>query len=51
MFQALPTVFASIDTWENIVIVISSLTDLMKDQVSRLSSLGVNVISLSDISS
>ena len=52
VFQALPTVFASVDKCEkNIVIVISPLINLMKDQVSRLSLLEVSAISLSDISS
>lgn len=52
MFQVLPTVFASIDKCEkNIVIVISLLINLMKDQVNCLSSLGVNAILLSDVSS
>ena len=38
VFQALPTVFASVDRCEkNIVIVIFPLINLMKDQVSRLS--------------
>lgn len=47
MFQALPMVFASIDECEKnmcIVIVISPLINVMKDQVNRLSSLGVNTI-------
>ena len=36
---------------KNIVIMISPLINLMKDEVSRLSLLGVSAISLSDISS
>ena len=52
MFQALPTVFSLVDKYEkNIVIVISPLINLMKDQVGRLSLLEVSAISLSDISS
>ena len=43
---------ASVDKYEkNIVIVISLLIHVMKDQVSRPSLLGVSAISLSDISS
>ena len=42
---------ASVDKCEkNIEIVISSLVNLVKDQVHRLSSLGVSTIALSDIS-
>ena len=38
VFQGLPTVFASVDRYEeNIVILISPLINLMKDQVRRLS--------------
>lgn len=37
VFQALRAVFASVDRYENIVIVISPLVNLMKDQVRRLS--------------
>ena len=45
LFQALPTVFASLDNCKkNIVIVISPLINLMKDQVSLLSFLGVSAI-------
>ena len=41
----------SVDKCEkNIEIVISSLANLVKDQVRRLSSLGVSTIALSDIS-
>ena len=50
--KASPTVFASVDKCErNIVIVISSLINPMKDQVSRLSLLGVSAISIGDINS
>ena len=36
---------------KNIVLVVSPLINLMKDQVSRLNSLGISAISLSDVSS
>ena len=51
VFQALPAVFASVDKCEkNIVSAISPLINLMKDQVSCLSLLGVSTISLCGIS-
>ena len=44
-------IFASVDKCEkNIEIVISPLVNLVKDQVRRLSLLGVSTIALSDIS-
>ena len=36
---------------KNIVLVVSPLINLMKDQVSRLNSRGISAISLSDVSS
>ena len=48
IFQAMPVLFASLEANHdsNIVIVISPLVSLMKDQVSLSSSLGVNSIAL-----
>ena len=53
VFQALPIVYSCVEPTreKNIVIVVSPLINLMKDQVSRLTSLGISAISLSDISS
>jgi len=49
----LPIVYSCVEPTreKNIVIVVSPLINLMKDQVSRLTSLGISAISLSDISS
>ncbi|XP_078355691.1 bifunctional 3'-5' exonuclease/ATP-dependent helicase WRN-like [Oculina patagonica] len=48
VFQALPVLYASLEanSENNIVIVVSPLVSLMKDQVSLLSSLGISAISL-----
>ena len=49
VFQALPVVEPSRE--KNVVIVVSPVVNLMKDQVSRLTSLGISAVSLSDICS
>lgn len=53
VFQALPIVYSCVDPTgeKNIVLVVSPLINLMKDQVSRLNSRGISAISLSEISS
>ena len=52
VFQALPVVHSFLEPSEkNIVIVVSPLVNLMKDQVSRLTSLRISAISLSNMSS
>ena len=53
IYQALPIVFSSMQSncEKNIVVVISLLTSLMKDQVSRLTSLGISAISLAEVTS
>ena len=53
VFQALPLVYSHVEPSreKNIVIVASPLVNLMKDQVSPLTSLGISAVSLSDICS
>ena len=53
LFQALPVVYSHVQPSRetNIVIVVSPLVNLMKDQVSRLTSLGTSAVSPSDICS
>ena len=52
IFQGLPEVFSSLqpERERNVVVVVSPLVSLMNDQVSRLTSLGISAICLSDIS-
>ena len=51
IYQALPTVFSSVQSTcvKNIVVEISPLISLMKDQVSRLTFLGISAISLAEV--
>ena len=53
LFQALRIVYSCVDPTreKNIVLVVSPLINLMKDQVSRINSMGISPISLSDVSS
>jgi len=53
VFQALPIVYSCVDPSreKNIVLVVSLLINLMKEQVSRLNSRKISAISLIDISS
>ena len=48
VFQALPVVYSHVEPSreKNIVIVVSPLVNLMKDQVSRLTSVGISTVSL-----
>lgn len=51
IYQALPLVYSCLQSTveKNIIVVISPLTSLMKDQVMRLISLGITAISLAEI--
>jgi len=53
VFQALPIVYSCVDPTreKNIVLVVSPLINLMKDQLCRLNALRTSAISLSDVSS
>ena len=53
VFQALPVVYSHVEPSreKNIVIAVSPLVNLMKDQVSRLTSLVISAVLLSDICS
>jgi len=53
VFQALPIVYSCVDPTheKNGLLLVLSLINLMKDQVSCLNSCGISSISLSDISS
>lgn len=54
IYQALPTVFGltcESTNQKHIVLVVSPLTSLMRDQVGRLNSLGISAVSLQDITS
>ena len=52
VFRGLPIVYSCVDPTreKNIVLVVSPLINLMKDQVSRLNSRGISAISLSVMS-
>ena len=50
IYQALPFVYDSILEADHIVVVVSLLVNLMKDQVDKLANLGILAASLSEIS-
>ena len=49
IYQALPLVFDAMHGEGHIVVVVSPLVSLMKDQVQKLRSLGISAVTLSDI--
>ena len=51
IYQALPLVYSCLQSTDqkNIIVVISPLNNLIKDQVLRLNSLGITAISLAEI--
>ena len=50
VYQALPTVFDSLTVRSgHIVVVVSPLVNLMRDQVRSLRSIGISLVSLSDL--
>ena len=49
IYQALPLVFDAMHGEGHIVVVVSPLVSLMKDQVQKLRNLGISAVTLSDI--
>ena len=49
IYQALPLVFDAMHGKGHIVVIVSPLVSLMKDQVQKLKYLGISAVTLSDI--